>query len=554
MSKNDSTVENKAADLIKRSSSLFQSTERTTAEARWQDICKYVLPNQLVTFASVENTSPGASTMDGVYTAEAVIANRDLAAFIRDFADPTERPSFRFVSEELNNDNDAIRWLEEATFKLHHHLSESNLDSEASKNYTMFPALGNMIMLQEQKKPTINGSFGGFVFKSIHLAEIVWAENMDGMVDTVFRKLKLTAKQAVERFGLDVVSDKIRSQIAANKLDEQHDFIHCIYPRVLPGTESSPTGLLDAQKMPFESLYIEVSAKKIVREDGYNEFPIFVTRWDTMPGEVTGRGPGHIAEPEIKTLNRFVGLSLQAFYEAVNTTWLVDKQNSFAQLDLRPNMLNVVDSVDSIKPLRSGKDFSQIDYAHQRFSETIQKIFYLDKLYLPARTETGEMSAYEVSRRMEQAHKVLGPTAGRLNNEFLTPMLLRSFSMLLRAGEFPPVPDILKVMGIDIKVDFVSQLVRTQKLRDGTAIQGWVQQLAAAAQLLGPSIADNIDGDKAALMLGRVSGVPESIIRPDSDVAKMRQDRAQQAQQAQQLESGVKLADMQAKMQRSSPQ
>jgi len=543
--------EEKATELIKRSQSLFSSTERVNAEQRWEDICKYVLPNQLVSFSNIESNSPGEKTTDDVYTAEATIANRDLAAFIRDFADPTERPNFRFVQEELNNDSEALEWLDLATFKLHHHLGESNLDSESSKNYTMFPALGNMIMLQEQKKPTSSGTFGGFVFKSIHLAEIVWAENMDGIVDTVFRKLRLTAKQAVERFGVDMVSDTIKDNIANNKLDELHNFIHCIYPRILPGTQKSPSGIIDASSMPYESVYVEESCKNIVKQEGYHEFPVFVTRWDTMPGEVTGRGPGHVAEPEIKTLNKFVSLSLRAYHDAVTTAWLVSKQNTMAELDFRADSLNVVDDVDSIKPLRAGKDFAQIDYAHQRFSDTIQKIFYLDKLYLPPRTATGEMSAYEVSRRMEQAHKVLGPTAGRLNHEFLTPMLLRSFSMLLRAGEFPPVPDILIERGIDIKVDFVSQIVRSQKLRDGTAIQGWIQQLGVAAQILGPSITDIVDADKAGLMLGRVSGVPEGIIRADKEVAALRQERAKQAEQQNRLDSGVKLADINSKMQRS---
>ncbi len=539
---------NKAKDLIKRSEKLFKSTERTNAEARWESICKYVVPNQLVNFTNVEYTTPGTKKTTGVFTSEAMVANRDLAAFIRDFSDPTERPTFRFVNEDLNNYGEATRWLEQCTYMLHHHLTDSNLDAESSKNYSMFPALGNMVLLQEIKKPQASGAFGGFVFKSIHLAEIVWAENMDGIVDTVFRKLNLTAKQAVEMFGLDVVSDKIKNDIASYRYDEVHKFIHCIYPRMLPGTKKSPTGIITSKEMPFESVYIEVDCAKIVKEDGYFEFPVFVTRWDTSPGEVTGRGPGHLAEPEIRTLNKFVELSLRAFNNSVNETWLISRKNALAQLDFGPGMQNVVADIDGIKQLRSTVDFNQIDYAHQRFAEIIQKIFYLDKLYLPPRTETGEMSAYEVSRRMEQAHKVLGPTAGRLNHEFLSPMLIRTFSVLLRNGVFPEVPDILKKEGIDIKVDFVSQMVRSQKLRDGTTVQGWVSSLGMMAQALGPSILDNVNGDEAALILGRSLGVPEGTIRTDEEVEAIRKSRSQQAADQQQLEASVKAADVASKL------
>ncbi len=526
---------------------MFTSQERTSAEERWSEICKYVLPNQKVNFQNVADTAPGEKKSDGVYTSEAMVANRDLAAFIRDFSDPTERPVFRFIDEAINNDSEAIQWLDQCTYILHRHMSDSNLSSESSKNYHMFPALGNMVLLQESKPPLPNGKFGGFTFRSIHLAEITWSENAYGKVDTVFRKLSLTAKQALEMFGEEAVSEKILKDIEQCKYEEIHQFIHCVYPRVLPG-KKSPLNLVTSTDMPFESIYIEKSAAKIVREDGYSEFPFFVTRWDTAPGEVTGRGPGHVAEAEIKTLNKFVELSLTAFHNAVHHTWVVDQRNAMSEIDFTQGQTSIVADINGIRSLRENTDLKGIDYVHSRFTETIQKIFYLDKLYLPPRTDTGEMSAYEVARRMEQAHKVLGPTAGRLNNEFLSPMLIRSFSMLLRSQEFPEVPDILKINGIDIQVDFISQMVRSQKLRDGTAIQGWINSLGAMAQVLGPEIIDSVQTDQAALILGRSLGVPEVVIRSDEEVAAIRDSRAKAAQQNMELEQGVKMADMNAKL------
>lgn len=536
-------------DILDRAKKHFNSDERLAAEATWQSICKFVIPNQLINFSQAENQSPGARRGAGVYTSEAMIANRDLAAFIKDFSDPTERPTFRFVKEDLNNNGEAVRWLEKSTYLLHHHLTESNLDSESSKAYSMFPALGNMVLLQETKQ-TGNG-FGGFIFKSIHLAEIAWAENIEGKVDTIFRKLKLTVKQAIEFFGLENLSDEIKKEASEMKLDKHHKFYHCVYPRVHTKVGEGKSNLVFNTEMPFTSVYIEDCGKPtVVKEEGYHEFPVFVTRWDTCPGEVTGRGPGHLAEPEIRTLNTFIELSLIALDSAVNDPILVSVQNAANTLDFSSNSVNFLNDVNGVRTLRSNgaSNIGTLDYGRQKFTETIQKIFYLDKLYLPPRTETGEMSAYEVSRRMEQAHKVLGTTAGRLNHEFLSPMLIRSFSILLREGVLPPLPEVLVMEGIDIKVDFISQMVRSQKLRDGTTIQGWVNNMGAMANVLGPDILDNVDGDQAALILGRSLGVPEVTIRTDKEKETIRVARAKQAEQQRQLEAGIGLADINSKV------
>ena len=50
---------------------------------------------------------------------------------------------------------------------------------------------------------TKDAQFDGFNFRACHLAEVVIAESEEGRIDTVFRKLKLTARQAHQKFGDD---------------------------------------------------------------------------------------------------------------------------------------------------------------------------------------------------------------------------------------------------------------------------------------------------------------------------------------------------------------
>ena len=65
--------------------------------------------------------------------------------------------------------------------------------------------------------------------RSIDRSEIYIAENHQGVVDTVFRKFQLTARQAVQRFGADTLPDKIVTD-AEERPDTQHEFLHAVFP------------------------------------------------------------------------------------------------------------------------------------------------------------------------------------------------------------------------------------------------------------------------------------------------------------------------------------
>ncbi|WP_239505044.1 portal protein, partial [Serratia marcescens] len=95
----------------------------------------------------------------------------------------------------------------------------------------------------------------------------------------------LTAEQAIAEFGQDAVSEKIRDA-AKKKPDDKFDFLHAIFPR----TNYMVSARL-AKNLRFASYNIDVTAKKVVRESGYHEFPCCVPRWMKIPGGSYGIGP-----------------------------------------------------------------------------------------------------------------------------------------------------------------------------------------------------------------------------------------------------------------------
>ena len=188
-----------------------------------------------------------------------------------------------------------------------------------------------------------------------------------------------------------------------------------------------------------------------------------------------------------------------------------------------------------------------LKFSTEDLQSSIRSIFFLDKLLLPPRTETGEMTAFEVNQRIEQMNRVLGPVLSRVNHELLNPLVVRAFKLMLRSGTLPEIPELLKERGIDIEIVFVNQLARAQQIQDVTTIQQWLQFVGGLAQMK-PEAIDLISVDGAIKHVAKIMGVPEVAVENDDVVQQIRQQRAEQQQQAQALESATKVADSASKL------
>lgn len=531
--------------MAARAEKAFNSTERTNAEQLWSELSEFLIPNQSGIFYS-NSESPGVKKTNRLYDSSPIIANHDLAtSYHATLTNPaTKWARQRFKDDELSNSDEATRWLEKSNDIFHNALNESNFDRQVSKSYKMFTALGTMAILHEVHRE--NGVFSGFRFTSLHLAEVAFEENDNGDVDTLYRRFELTAKQAVEKFGEENVSKEIRENYKEFP-SRKYKFIHCIYPRDPKEVQLNSIGIAAPDKRPFVSAYIDKKTKEIVMEDGFYEFPVYVARWDTLPGEVYGRGPGHNALPDVRTLNRLKDILMHSIARAAAPPMLTTLRNVMGSLDLRPNSLSVVRDVNNLREMVPQARFDVTQITVQDLQNTIKQGFFLDKLMLPPRDQTGEMTAYEIQRRLEQMQRVLGPTISRFTSEFLSPLIVRSFKILLREGMLPPLPEILKSKGVDIDIVYVNALSRAQQMDSINNIESWVQDLAMLAQLK-PEVLDYLNVDGIAKESAKVRGVPEIALKDDKQVEQERAQRAQMQQQQQALDAGVQAADVASKI------
>ena len=535
-------------DIKKRADKLFSSTERTNAEKLWSDISKLMYVNQSGIFYN--ESTPGASKTRDLMDSTAGQAVHDLASAMNNNLTPPSSnwSKFIFKDDAQNNTKEVTTWLSSVNNIIHDHISESNFNTEVSKNYQAFCALGTMVLYCEADQD--GDSFKGLRFEAWHLSQVAFSENKYGTVDTIYRKFKMTAKQIVEKF--ENVPQSVYDKLEENP-DEEFKIYHGIYPRADNDIDVNPMGLARPEKRPFASVYcLSGSGTEgytsndeghILEEGGFYEFPCTVPRWSTLPGEVYGRGCGHLALPDVKVLNQLNVLMMESIGRSVKSPWAVDRRSGLKQLDLRADAVNLLDDINSIKPLMDTNAVSTLNFSIEKLEEKVRGAFFIDKLLLPPRQETGEMTAFEIQQRLEQMQKVLGATLARLNSEFLEPMMGRIFDVLYRAGAFPETPEILKVQGFDINIRFINPLSRAQESEEINNIRSFLLNITELAQV-SPGVLDYIDGDAIVKFIANTKSIPPDLIKDDKEVEAVRQQRSQQQQQQQAVDQGVGMADI----------
>jgi len=125
----------------------------------------------------------------------------------------------------------------------------------------------------------------------------------------------------------------------------------------------------------------------------------------------------------------------------------------------------------------------------------------------------------------------IAPMFGRLQADFLSPLITRCFGLLSRLGLITPPPEELNDATLDIR--YVSPLARSQRLGEVQAMDRFEAGLAAYVEVK-PELMDLYDWDGANREKSWNLGVPQKFIVSPEKVQQMREQRAQAQQQAQQ--------------------
>ena len=493
--------------------------ERGTWEVNWQEILDYVMPRKADV---VTLRTRGEKRTEVLFDSTAITANNLLAASLQGTLTSPSLPwfSIKLRDEELNEDRDVQLWLEDTARRMYDTFNETNFNTEVHEMYLDLCSIGTAALFVEEGSKGFDTD--GIHFNCLHIAEYYIQESIDGKVDTLYRKYKLTARQAVQEFGFDNVGEKIQTA-SKERPDHKFNFIHAVEPTA---DYERSTGK-SATKLKFHSCHVCEEDKMVVRTGGYNEFPYLVPRWSKATGEIFGRSPSFNALPDIKTLNKAVEIGLKAWAKAIDPPLLVQDDGVIGRVRMTPAGITVIRNDGAVKPLQIGTNWQITDLKENQLRTAIRQAYYSDQLQLQ---EGPQMTATEVQVRYELMQRLLGPTLGRFQSEFLNPLIERVFGIMYRAGALMQEPDIIK--GTKIDIEYLGPLARSQRMEESVAIER-LYSLAMNIAQIDPAIMDNIDHDEAVRLRGKLLGVPKTVLRGKDDVDNMRTMRAEQAQMAQ---------------------
>jgi len=503
-------------------------SKRQPHETAWRDCFDLTYPLRADGFdGQMIDAQQGVRKRAQILDSTGTDACRILASGIMSGLTPANSRWFELSVEDATDDEK--RWLSESADTIWMNIHQSNFDAEGFEGCLDAVAAGWFVLYIDEAEG------GGYSFQQWAISTCyVTSTRDDGLIDTVYREHQLTAEAVVAQFGEGNVSDQVR-KLAASKPLEMVKLIHAIEPRPM-----HVVGARLARNLPFASTVVEATTKHVLRESGYHEFPCVVPRWMKLPNSPYGVGPAYDALPDMRMLNELKGMQLAAADIAIAGMWIAEDDGVLNPRTIKvgPRKVIVANSVDSMKPLSTGSDFQLSDVMITQLQAAIRKIFMADQL----QPQDGPaMTATEVHVRVELIRQLLGPIYGRLQAEYLRPMVTRCFGIAYRANVLGAAPDSLADR--DYTVRYVSPLARAQRLEEVTAIERLFASLGAVATATGDTaVFDQVNIPEAVRVTAEGLGVPAKVMRSDEEMLAVQEAKSAAAEEARQQQGMEQVA------------
>ena len=495
---------------------------RAPHEAIWRESFEYSFPERADYIYAAEQGSTAADRKRAELTdSTGIDAAKTLAAGLVGGIVPANSQWFDLDTGRLDDDQ-TNNWLSEIARSLWQAIHASNFDSVVIDCMIDAVCAGWFVLFVDEAEA------GGYQFEWWPVGECwVAASKPSGPVDTVYRAYSHTVEQCVTEYGIDAVSETVRRKYESGRLDELVQLVRAIEPRK-GGRRDSPM----PQDLPIASYTVERQGKHLVRESGYHEFPCAVPRWRMIPRSAYAKGPYSDVLPDVKTLNALTRAEIQSAELEVAGMWKArdDGVLNPSAVRIGPRRIVAVADMDNLQRLDTRTGSQRSFSLKADLQAAIRHALKADQLQPQ---DKPQMTAYEVSVRVQMIRQLLGPDFGRFQPEFLAPIIHRCIGLADRAGVLPAPPSDVDFYAIQYR----NPLSRSQRMEESESTKAFIAQVAATADSKqDPSVWDLIDLDKAHRHVADGEGVPSDVLRDPDDVADLRAKRQQAQEQAAQQE------------------
>jgi hypothetical protein len=483
MKGSSSVKDHRAKELLDLGNKMFtlkQPFDSLCQELAWQfcpDLADFTTKLEL-------GEDWGGERMDGYPEQVSRELCNNLSAMLR----PKDRAWFRTTTldDALDADETNARYLEYMTQTMRRAIYDPRTafiraTKEGDRFYVNFGQA--IISVEEQSERT------HVFYRNHHLKNCAWLENHLGEVDHLHRKDFMTARAMKMKFA--AAKDKLDSKIYdACEKDPHKEFE--IRVVVLPAAEYDHSGNYDdngyrSKRLPYVICYIDVEHCNIIREGRLVEFPYVVPRWMRFQGWQYAFSPATMpALADARMAQMLSQILLESGEKAIDPPMIGKAEVVIGEPNLRAGGLSWVDIEhdqklsDALSAVQIDADMRVAFEMRKDLREMLAKGFFLDKLILP---EAGNrMTAFEVSRRLEEHVRNLLPLFEPMEIEYNTRLLDKTYAFLYNMKRFDleSMPESLS--GTDISWAFESPIQQAQSVLMVEQFKGSLEVMALGMQ------------------------------------------------------------------------
>jgi hypothetical protein len=512
-------------------------TQRSTLAGHCEEVAQLILPTSRNTFFFENYNTPGAKKTQQQVDATGALALHRFCAIADSLVTPRNMQWHGLQGDEyVMKDRDTRLWFEGTTKTLfrQRYDASANFAAQNYNNWQSLGAFGNSTMYIDKFDNRWHGGGRGLRYKSVPFGETYYGENHQGKVDRITRWFKLTAYQAVQKFGREMLPGNLISALEQNSM-WGYNFLHCVKPR----DEDYDPEALDERSMPFCSYYVSMEGRCLMApERGFRDFPYAVSRYDQTPGEVYGRGPAMLVLPSLKTLNAQKTVFLKQGHRSADPVLLL-ADDGIVGMDMRPGAQNKGGVNSQGQPLVHTLPTGDIKISLEMMQEErgIVDDVFLVSLF-KVLSEHPNMTATQVIELVNEKGMLVAPTLGRQHTEYVGGMVPRELNLLSEMGMIDPMPPRLREAMGAYEVTDTSPLSLAAAAGKAAGFLRTLEQVRELVNITQDmSLLDPFDFDTAIPEIARINNTPEIWMADGQAIAAKRKARAQAQARKEQIDA-----------------
>lgn len=451
------------------------------------------------------------------------IAMRALVAFMwGGVVDPTSNWfGYGTANKALKEIASVREYFEAVTKTTLTDLSDSNFYTSAESVLAEMIAFGTSAVQIEPGRDKV------YRFISYTMGEYYFDEGPDGAPDSIYREFSMRARNVVEKFGEENVTETTRDKARGDK--PGMDWVKILH--VQERNYDRNPELLDAENKEWRSTYYEEKSSvdhPPLMQGGTDTQPFAVPRWSKAGSATWGTGPGELALGDIMGLQTQAKLGLKATAKGVQPAMYTNAPNNVTINAGANGLTRMGQSGGSAGPILKQAYEVNVNQNDLRLDKNeaqarIRSVFYADLIFLLSGADNKQKTATEVIQTQRELIRLLGPIIQRLFPEYLRIVLKRCFDIGNKLGRYPEPPQ--EIRGQEVKIEINSLIAQAQKQTIVSPIEQLVSFTVNMSQAK-PDILDKIDFDQVVDSLHEVLGTPADIVKSDEVVAEERAEKA----------------------------